>query len=417
MDIARPLEVAERRRRKRVILAVSGVAAVALISLGLSRLKPAAPTVDKATVYIDTVKRGPMVRQVRGPGTLIPEEINWIAAATDGRVEKILVLPGTMVKPNTVLLVLSNPELVQAELDAESQLKAAEADLVDLRVRLESQVMDQKSAAAAVASEYHQASLQLDVDEKLAKDGLVSDLLLNLSRTKAAELKTRSELAEQRLDIASQSVDAQLAAQRARVEQARALERLKRSQVDALHVKAGITGVLQQLPVEVGQRLTAGATLAKVTEPHKLKAELKIAETQAKDVTLGEKAEIDTRNGIVSGHVIRIDPAVQNGTVSVDVAFDAPLPQGARPDLSVDGTIEIERLSDVVYVGRPAFGQEKSTITIFKLVDSGDAVRVPVQLGVGSVNTVQILQGLKPGDRVILSDLSAYDSYDRIRLD
>jgi HlyD family secretion protein len=416
MDILRK-DYAEKLRKRRLVQVGAGIGLLALITLGVSRLKPAEPSVDRSTVWIDTVKRGQMLRQVRGPGTLVPEEIQWIPAQTEGRVEKIVVRPGAAVLPDTVLVVLSNPELEQQMRDAELQVKAVEADYTDLKVRLESQRMDQKAAAAAVESEFKQAELQLAVDEKLAKDGLVSDLVLNLSRTRKEELATRYDLAEKRLSIASESMQAQLAAQQAHLGQFRAQARLRRDQVAALRVRAGIKGVLEQLPLDVGQRVEPGANLARVADVTRLMAEFRIPETQAKDVQIGQKAEIDTRNGIVPGHVTRIDPAVQNGTVTVDASLDGALPKGARPDLSVDGTIEIERLDDIVYVGRPAFGQEQGTVGLFKLVDGGKrAVRVQVKLGRSSVNTVEVLQGLRPGDRVILSDMSAWDNFDRVRL-
>jgi HlyD family secretion protein len=416
MDILRTGHV-EKLRRRRLLLVGAGIAALVLITLGVSRLKPAEPSVEKATVWTDTVRRGEMLRQVRGPGTLVPEEIQWIPAATAGRVEKIFVRPGAAVKPDTILVTLTNPELEQQARDAALQVKASEADFTDLKVRLESQLMDQQAAEAQVESDFKQAELQLAVDEKLAKEGLVSNLVLNLSRTRKEELATRTDLAKKRLAIASESMEAQLAAAQAHLEQSRAQARLRQAQVEGLQVRAGIAGVLEQLPLEVGQRVEPGTNLARVADVTRLKAEFRIPETQARDVQIGQKAEIDTRNGIVAGHVTRIDPAVQNGTVTVDASIDGPLPKGARPDLSIDGTIEIERLENVLYVGRPAFGQEKSTVGIFKLIDGGrGAVRVPVELGRSSVNTVEIVKGLHEGDQVILSDMSNWDNFDRIRL-
>ena len=422
MDIPRPDE-ARKRRLRRIIYSALGLIAVTGFTVMLSRLEPAAPTVDRATVYMDTVKRGSMLRQVRGPGKLVPENIRWVPAATEGRVERILVLPGTAVKANTVLIELSNPQLVQEVLDAKWQVEAAVADYENLKVQLESQILDQRAAAATVESEFRQAQLQAEVDAELVRDGLASGLTYKQSKLKAEELATRHEIEKERVAVSAKAAKAQLLAQRARVESLRAFLRLKREQVASLKIRAGIDGVLQQVPREmgqpaVGQQVTAGTALARVAQPNRLKAELKIAETQAKDLLLGQPASIDTRNGVVSGHVIRIDPAVLEGTVTVDVALDGPLPKGARPDLSVEGTIELERLVDILYVGRPAFGQAESVVGLFKLVNGrGDAVRVQVKLGRSSVNTIEILQGLEEGDEVILSDMSRWDAVDQIRLD
>jgi HlyD family secretion protein len=416
MDIPRQ-SPARRRRALRIGYAIGGLLVIMAITLGLSRLRPAAPAVARASVWIDTVQRGPMVRQVRGLGTLVTEEVRWIPAASEGRVERILVKPGEPVKVDTVLLELSNPELELAALDADWQLRAAEAEYTNLEVGLQSQVFDQQAAAATVQASYHQARLQAEADEELSRSGLVSDLTVKLSHSRAEELATRHELEQKRLAISSERVKAQLAVQQARLEQLRALARLKRSQVQALRVRPGLEGVLQQMPVQVGQRVTPGTTLAKVADPRRLKAELKIAETQAKDIQIGQVAAIDTRNGVVAGRVARIDPAAQNGTVTVDVALEAALPKGARPDLGVDGTIELERLDDVLHVGRPAFGQEQNTVGLFKLDRGGrEAVRVQVRLGRSSVNTVEIVDGLSTGDQVILSDTSAWDAFDRLRL-
>ena len=417
MDIARP-SVAKQKRRRRILYAAAGVALIALITMGLSRLKPAAPSVERSTVWIDTVKRGPMLRQVRGLGTLVPEEIRWIPAVTEGRVDRILVLPGTAVKPDTVLLDLSNPQLQQEALDANWKLKAAEADYKNLQVQLASQVLAQKSEAARAQSDYSQAKRQADTDAALEKLGVISENSLKVSQDRANESSIRNDIEHQRLTNAGEVLKAQLQAKEAEVEQFRALASLKQSQLDGLHVRAGITGVLQEQPLKVGQWVTPGTTLAKVVQPEKLKAELKVAETQAKDIQLGQPASIDTHNGVIDGHVTRIDPSVQNGTVTVDVGLDGKLPQGARPDLSVDGTIDLERIADILYVGRPAFGQENSTVGLFKLEPDGQtAVRVQVKLGRSSVNTVEILKGLKQGDQVILSDMSRWDSFDRVKLD
>ena len=415
MDIQRPSQ-AGRKRLIRFAYAGGGLLAILVITLGLSRLKPAAPSVERGSVWIDTVRRGPMLRQVRGLGTLVPEEARWIPALSEGRVEKILVMPGTSVKRDTVVLELSNPELDLEALDTAWQLKAAEAEAVNLKVRLESQRLDQVAATATVEANQKQAQLQADADKALSGEGLVSDINLKISQSRASEMTTRLEIDKKRLEINSEAIAAQLAVQEARLEQLRALSALKRRQRDALRVRAGIDGVLSQLPVEVGQQIAIGAILAKVTVPGRLKAELRIAETQAKDIMLEQVASIDTRNGIVPGHVIRIDPAVQNGTVKVDVALEGTLPKGARPDLSVDGTIELERLADVLQVGRPAFGQEQSTVGLFRLQGSGEASRVQVKLGRSSVNLVEIVEGLNEGDQVILSDTSAWDAFDRIRL-
>ncbi|MGD0920529.1 MAG: efflux RND transporter periplasmic adaptor subunit [Terriglobia bacterium] len=416
MDIPRP-DAARKRRLRRVLYGVAGIILIPLITWGLSTLKPAAPTVEKGTVWPDTVKRGPMLIQVRGLGTLVPEEILWIPATTDGRVVRRFVLPGSPVTADTVVLELANPELEQLALDAEWQLRAAQAQLNSLKAQLESQLLDQKAAAATVQSEYQQAKLNAEKDEELAKLGLGASLNVKLSKAKAEALTTRNSIEQQRLQVSSDSAKAQLDAQKARVEQLRALYELKRTQLDSLRVRAGAEGVLQELPVEVGQRVAAGTILAKVAQPTRLKAQLKIPETQAKDVQIGQVASIDTRNGVIPGRVMRVDPAVQNGTVTVDVKLEGALPKGARPDLSVDGTIEIERLTEVLYVGRPAFGQPNSTVGIFKLEPGGkEATRVQVKLGRSSVNTIEILGGLQVGDQVILSDMSAWDAFNRIRL-
>ena len=416
MDIARPDRAREKKTRRLIYGGVS-LAAVLLVTLGLSRLKPAAPTVERATVWIDTVKRGPMLRQVRGLGTLVPEEIRWIPAINEARVERIVIQPGTAVKANSVILELSNPNVELQALEAESQLRAAEAQYVELRVRLESQRLDQEAAAAQVRASYNEARLRAQADTELAKAGLIADITRQVSKVTAEELANRNSIEEKRLGIRDESVKAQLAVQQAAVERARALLRVRRNEVDALRLKAGIDGVLQVVPVEVGQRVTPGQNLARVAQPEKLKAVIRVAETQAKDVQIGQKATIDTRNGVVPGHVIRVDPSSQNGTVGVDLAIDGTLPKGARPDLSVDGTIELERLENVLFVGRPAQGQPESLVGLFRLEpDSADANRVKVKLGRASVNTVEIVEGLKEGDQVVLSDTSAWDAHDRIRL-
>ena len=358
-----------------------------------------------------------MFRQVHGLGTLVPEDIRWIPAANEGRVERILWLPGKTVNADTILLELSNPEMELATLNAEWQVKAAKAQYTDLRVKLESQRLDQQAATARVQAEYHQAKLRADRNELLAKDGLFPEVDLKLSQVMAEELANRYSLEQKRLDISSESIEAQLAVQKTQVEQLQAQYQLKKEQLNALKVRAGVDGVLQQLPVQVGQRVTLGTNLARVANPSRLKAEVKIAETQAKDIQIGQPATVDTRNGVIPGRVTRMDPASQNGTVTVDVSLEGPLPRGARPDLSVDGTIELEHLDDVLYVERPAFGQEKTTVSLFKVVDERKgAVRVKVKLGRSSVNFIEVLEGLKVGDQVVLSDMSAWDAYDRIRL-
>ncbi len=415
MDVARP-DLARKKKKRRLIIWGSVVLGIILISVLVMRLKPAAMSVDRASVWVDTVKRGPMLRQVRGLGTLVPEDIRWIATNKEGRVEKIVVRPGAHVEPDTVILELSSPDLEQAALDAESQAKAGEAELTTLRATLQRELLNQESNTAQVHSEYLQAKMEAETNDNLKKNGLVSDLVYKTSIIKRDELENRDKIEEKRLKFAQESIDPQLAAKQATVDQLKASAALKARDVEALHVKAGMTGVLQQLPVEVGQRVTPGTNLARVADPKKLKAQIKIAETQAKDIQINQPASIDTRNGIVAGHVTRVDPAVEQGTVTVDVALDGPLPKGARPDLSVDGTIELERLDNVLYVGRPAFAQDGATVGVFKLTGNGEAVRTPVHFGRSSVNTIEILSGLKEGDQVILSDTSAYDSHDRISL-
>ena len=416
MDIARPASVARQKKMRRIAYGVAGGVAVLLITLGLSRLKPAAPEVERSTVLVDTVKRGPLLRQVRGLGTLVPEEIRWIPAVTEARVERIVLHPGTEVKADSVILELSDPATEQLALEAESQLREAEAQYIETRVNLERGHLDQQAVAARVESERKQADLQARTDAQLAKQGLIADLTRQLSQLAADELAERSRIEQERLKKNAEAVQAQLSVQRARVEQRRALARLRREQMRALRVTPGIAGVLQQVPVEVGQRVTPGTNLARVAQPDKLKAVIRIAETQARDVQLGQLATIDTRNGTVEGTVSRIDPAAQNGTVTVDVALSGELPRGARPDLTVDGTIELERLTDVLYVSRPAQGQPDSLVTLFKVQEDGGAVRTRVRLGRASVNTIEIVDGLSVGDQVVLSDTSQWDAFDRIRL-
>ena len=417
MDIKRPGKSKLRKRIRAAAFIVIGLVAIGGITFGLTRLKPAAPTLDRSTAVIDTVKRGQMLREVHGIGTLVPQLVRFIPAPADGRVEKIPVQAGVEVGYDTVIVELSNAQMEQEAMDAEFQVNAAQADEESLRTRLESESMTQKSTIAGINSEYSQAKLQLDTDEVLGKQGLVPDLLLKISRMRVQELSNRLKVEQQRLTIGGKSVKAQMNAQRSRVQQLRALAKLKRDQVDALKVRAGTSGVLQQVSVQVGQQVTPGFNIARVADPASLKAELKIAETQIKDVKLGQPVAVDTRNGIIQGEVQRIDPAAREGTFIVDVALTGPLPASARPDLSVDGTIELERLDNVLYVSRPAFGQGQQTVGLFRLSPDGqEALRTQVMLGRSSVSTIEIIGGLKEGDQVIISDTAAMDSYNRIRV-
>ena len=419
MDIARP-EFKLQQRRRQIVLFGVGAVLVAAVSIGVMRLKPAAPSVERGTVWTDVVKRGSMLRQVRGPGSLMPvqEAVRQIPAETEATIVRIRVLPGTQVQADTILLEMSNSQVEQAAIDAQLQLKAAEAEYQSLRVRLDSDLMTQKAGAATVNADYSQAQRQADTDKALFDLGVISGLAYKSSKGKADELTTRNDLEGQRLAINKKAIETQLAQQQAKVDQARTLAALKQKQLDALRVRAGITGVLVDLPMQVGQHVQPGTMLAKVVQPEHLMAALKIAETQARDVQFGEPTSIDTHNGVISGTVMRVDPAVQNGTVTVDVKLTGELPRGARPDLSVDGTIDLERLDNVLYVGRPAFGQENSTISLFKLeADGKEAMRVPVKVGRESVNSIQIFEGLHEGDTVILSDMSRWDKTDRIRLE
>lgn len=423
MDV--PVSPVLRRRRqiRRWFIGAGVFVLLALVTLGLSELQPAAPRVEKSSIWMDTVKRGEMLRQVRGNGTLVPEDIRWIPTINAGRVEQILTLPGAAVKADTVLVELSNPSVEQAAFDAESQFKAAKADLANLRVQLESQKLTQQAAVASAQANGTAAETDFEANEALGGKGLVAALTVKQSKVKADELARLLEIEKERLKICDEAAKAQLAAQEEKIAQLGAQLDMKRRQVEALKIRAGMDGVLQRLgdatgPLQVGQQLTEGALVARVANPAKLKAAIKIPETQAKDIQLGQPAEIDTRNGVIPGHVVRIDPAVENGTVTVDVALDAPPPKGARPDLSVDGTIELERLEDVLYVGRPVQGQPDSSAGLFKVVDDGKAaVRVPVKLGRSSVSTIEVLEGLKVGDQVVLSDMSQWDAHERVRLE
>lgn len=420
MDVKRPARK-NRRRVKLVIYAALSVMAIGLITYGLSRLKPAAPSVARSTLLTDTVKRGQMLRQVHGIGTLVPEDIRQIAAPVEGRVEQKFVKPGEKVSAGTVLVELSNPTLKQAAVDVQYQIKSAEADLNNLRSKLDSDRMAQQASLAQVQSDYNQAKIQLDADEQLAKEGLVPTLTLRISRVKVEQLANRLEIEQKRMGTNKASTDAQIAAQQTHIEQLRAQLRLDQEQVDSLQVRAGTDGVLQEVTVEVGQQITPGTNIARVADPSSLKAALQIPETQIKDVQVGQPASIDTRGGgVVDGRVIRMDPAAHNGTFTVDVQLTGPMPQGARVDLSVDGVIELERLENVLYVGRPATGGggAQSSVTLFRLSPDGQtAERVPVKLGRTSVSTVEVVDGLREGDTVILSDTQQWDGVDRLRID
>jgi HlyD family secretion protein len=416
MDIQRPSNAAAKRRR-RILFSALAVIFVAAVTLGLSRLKPAAPTVERSTIWTDTVKRGPMLRQVRGLGTLVPVDIRSISALTDATVERRRILPGTQVKADTIIMDLSNPQTEQEAKDAELQLKAAEADYKNLEVTVQSNLLTQRATAATVGADFSDAKTKAEIDQQLQQLGVISGQAAQSSKAHSEELSTRNEIEKERVAINTKSVTSQLAVQQAKIDELKALYELKKEQLDALHVRAGIDGVLTEVPVVEGQRVTAGTNIAKVVDPNHLKAELKIAETQSKDITFGQPASVDTHNGVIEGTVMRIDPAVINGTVTVDVKLEGHAP-GERPDLSVDGTIDLDRLANVEFVGRPAFGQENSTVSMFKLDQDGKgATRVTVKLGRSSVNAVEILGGLNEGDQVILSDMSRWDAVDRIRLE
>jgi RND family efflux transporter MFP subunit len=419
MDIERPEFKKQKRRRQIIWMSVAAIV-LGAVTLGISRLKPAAPTVERATIWTDTVKRGSMLRQVRGLGSLIPshEDVQQIPAETEATVIRILQLPGSQVKPDTVLVEMTNPQLEQEALDAQLQVRAAQAEYDSLKVKLQSDLMTQKAGAATVNADYNEAQRQAQTDKSLYDIGVISGLAAKASAGKAQELVTRNQIEDDRLKINEQAIKSELAVQQAKVDQMRALAELKQKQLDRLRVRAGVEGVLVELPLNVGQHVLPGTELAKIVQPNHLMAELKIPETQARDVTIGEPASIDTHNGVIAGTVSRVDPAVQNGTVTVDVKLTGELPKGARPDLSVDGTIDLERLENVLYVGRPAFGQENSTISMFKLDPDGNtASRVQVKTGRASVNLIQIDSGLHEGDSVILSDMSRWDNTDRVRLE
>jgi HlyD family secretion protein len=417
MDIKRPAKSKLKKRLRTVGFLTLGLGTVGAITLVLAKLKPAAPTVERSVVVIDTVKRGLMLRQVGGVGTLVPELTRRIPAPAEGRVESIPVQVGITVDSSTVIVELSNPQMEQQAMDADFQLRTAQADEENLRVRLESETMAQQASIATINAEYSQAKLQLDANELLGQQGLIADLTLKIARVQVQDIANRLKVEQQRLAIGSKSTKAQLNAQRSRIEQLRAFAKLKHDQVANLKVRAGSAGVLQQVSVQVGQQVTPGFDIARVADPASLKAELRIAETQIKDVKLGQPVEVDTRNGVIQGRVSRIDPAARESTFTVDAALIGPLPPSARPDLSVVGTIELERLENVLNVGRPAFGQGNSTVSMFRVSPDGqEAVRTPVVLGRYSVNTIEIVNGLREGDQVILSDASAWDNYNLIRL-
>jgi HlyD family secretion protein len=416
-DIVRDPAILKRKRLRQAGYAAVGVIVVIAVSIALARMEPAAPNVERATVLIDTVKRGSIVRQVRGLGTLVPEDTRWLPSRTDGRIERIVLRPGAQVGPDSVILELSNPQVEQEALNARLALQSAEAALENLRVQLQSEFLTQQSQTAALDAEYQQARMQAEADEALAKEELISEITRKQSHLRSDTLKRRLSLDMERLSTAKQSIDARIRVQQAAVDQARAVSSLQASRMAALKVTPGFSGVLQQVPVEVGQNVGPGTNLARVADPGRLKAELKIAETQAKDIEVGQSAEIDTRNGVITGLVSRKDPAAANGTVTVDVSLTGELPRGAVPDLSVDGTIQLERLENILYVGRPSLGQEQSTVGLFKITTAnGDASRVQVALGKSSVNAIEVKSGLEAGDQVVLSDMSAWDAFERVRL-
>jgi HlyD family secretion protein len=416
-DIARDPAILKRKRLRQAGYAAVGVIIVVAVSIALARMEPAAPNVERATVLVDTVKRGSIIRQVRGLGTLVPEDTRWLPSQTEGRVERIVLRPGAQVGPTSIILELSNPQLEQEAVNARLALQSAEAALENLRVQLQSEFLTQQSQVAALDADYQQARMQAQADQELYKEQLISEITQKQSTLKAETFKKRLALDMERLSSAKQSIDARIRVQEAAVSQARAVSDLQASRMAALKVTPGFSGVLQQVPVEVGQRVGPGANLARVADPGRLKAELKIAETQAKDIEVGQMAEIDTRNGVIAGLVSRKDPAAANGTVTVDVSLTGELPRGAVPDLSVDGTIQLERLENILYVGRPSLGQEQSTVGLFKITnEAGDANRVQVALGKSSVNAIEVKSGLNVGDQVVLSDMSAWDAFEKVRL-
>ena len=422
VDIARPASVIRKKKIRRAMYAGAALVVIILITVGVSRLQPAAPSVDRATVWVDTVKRGQMLRQVRGSGTLVPEDIRWIPATTQGRVDRILLRAGAQVEPNTVILELSNPDLEQAVKDAQLALQSALAAFQNRKADLETQLLTLESAVATIRSNLNQSKLELQANEQLFKDDLVSALTVKRNRGQKDELENRLAIEEKRLEMIRAGMQSQLAPQEAEIATRKAAGELQARRLEDLKVKAGMAGVLQcvcstpTVQIEHGAQVAPGTNLARVANPTSLKAELRIAETQTKDIRIGQYAEVDTRNGVVKGKVSRIDPASSNGTVGVDVTLEGDLPPGARPDLSVDGTVRLEELNDIIYVGRPAFGQENSSVSLFKVGQDGQAVRTTVKLGRSSVSTIEIVEGLQPGDQVILSDMSTWDDYQRVKL-
>lgn len=416
MDIARP-DLARAKRKKRLLFGAIGVSVLAAVTVAVSQLKPAAPTVDRNLVFVDTVKRGTMLRQVRGLGTLVPEEIRIVTARTAGRVDRIVLRPGAPVNPDSVIVELINPDVLQAADAAESQQRAAEAELTNLRIRLESELLSREALVARARSDHETSRLQAEVNQELFKDGLVSSLELRRTQVAADEAGTRHEIEKKCYAFLKESMQLQLTVKQGDVDRQRAQTLLRLEERDALKVRAGLKGVLQTLPLEIGQQVATGAALARVADPTRLKAEIRIPETQAKDIQPGQVAQIDTHNGLIEGSVIRVDPSVQNGSVTVDIALSGELPRGSRPDLSVDGVVELERLTDVLYVGRPASGQERGLVSLFRIgADGSTAERIGVKLGRSSVSTIEITGGLQLGDRVILSDMSQWDTSDRIKL-
>lgn len=416
VDIKRDPSILKKKRMRQSALGVAGVIAIIMVTIGVSKLKPAAPEVERSTVWIDTVKRGPMTRAVRGAGRLVPEDIRWITATTSGRVERIVLRPGAQVAPGTVIAVLSNPQLQQQVAQARLAWQTAQANLANRRAELERGILTQQSELANLQQQLQQARSELEAEEGLAKEGLSQAIQLKQKRSNVVVLNNRVELAEKSLQMAIAGRDSQIAPQVAEVNNRAAEYQLRSTELGDLTIKSDMTGQLQLLPIEVGQSVGAGSNVARVSNPTRLKAELQIPETQTRDLAIGQPAEIDTRNGIVRGIVSRIDPAAQGGTVGVDVTLQGELPAGARPDLSVDGTIQLEHLPDVIQVGAPAAGSEHSTISLFKLDGNGEAHRVQVKLGRRSVSLVEVVEGLQPGDQVILSDMSQYDSNDRVRI-
>jgi HlyD family secretion protein len=417
MDIARPPEVAQQRKRRRILIGAAAALVIVITTVVLARLQPAAPTVESGGLWIDAVKRGTMLRQVRGNGILVPDEIRWITALTDASVERIVILPGTPVEASTIVLELSNPQTEQAALTADLDLKTAMAQYEVLKADLARDLLAQRAEAAGVTADAAQAAMDAAADEAMAKNGFIPAIQLQRSKLKAETAAERKKMEDERLKSTEKTLAVRLEVQQAEVQRRQTVATLRRAEATGLKIRAGVAGVLQEVPVQVGQRIGPGTNLARVVDPTRLKAQLQIAETQVKDVVIGQKADIDTRNGVTKGRVVRIDPAARNGTVTVDVALDEALPRGARPDMSVDGTIELERLDNILYVGRPAFGQEQGRTSLFRLTpDRSMATLTQVELGRSSVNTIEVIRVLNVGDCVVLSDMSQWDGYDRLQL-